>query len=86
MEKKTICYVDISKWNDSIIHTLQTAHGLNNSFSEVIKWFNDENATSLVNVYNVWQKSKSKKCRTISSQESQLHLFAKYYLHTHYFF
>jgi len=48
MEKKTISYVDmLCRVNDSIIHTLQNCSWAKQFFSEVIKWFNDENATSL---------------------------------------
>ena len=71
--------------NDSIIHTLQNCSWTKLFFSEVIKWFNAENATSLsfsqieimfgrkVNIKNAELYFERKLNFTL--------LFAKYYLY-----
>jgi len=63
--------------NDSIIHTLQNCSWTILFSSEVIKWFNAENATSLsfsrIEIMFGRTVSNKKKCRAISRKKAQLH-------------
>ena len=71
--------------NDSIIHTLQNCSWTKRFFSEVIKWFSAENATSLV-----FSRIEVMFGRKVNIKNEELYferklnftlLFAKYYLY-----
>ena len=70
--------------NDSIIHTLQNCSWTKQFFSEVIKWFNNENATSLGFSQTEMFGSKANPKNVELYFERKLNftlLFAKYYLY-----
>ena len=71
--------------NDSIIHTLQNCSWTKQFFSEVIKWFNNENATSLgFSQTEIMFGTKANPKNVELYFERKLNftlLFAKYYLY-----
>ena len=70
--------------NDSIIHTFQNCSCTKLFFSEVIKWFNSENATSLSSQIETMFGRKLNKNNEEQYSERKLNftlLFAKYYLY-----
>ena len=71
--------------NDSIIHTLQNCTLTKQFFSEVIKWFNNENATSLRNsqieiLFGRKSDDKNVDSHFVKKLNFTL-LYAKYYLY-----
>ena len=71
--------------NDSIIHTFQNCYWTKQFFSEVIKWFNAENATSLsFSRIEIMFGIKLNKKNAEQYPERKLNftlLFVKYYLY-----
>ena len=75
------------KQNDSIIHTFCNCHRTKWIFSEVIKWFNDENATSFALfsgelIFGLNNDRKNQSSSEIVKKFDFTLLFAKYYLYT----
>ena len=75
------------KQNDWIIHTFCNCHGTKWIFSEVIKWFNDENATSFALfsselIFGLNNDRKNQSSSEIVKKFDFTPLFAKYYLYT----
>ena len=69
MEKKTICCVDIAKNEGFYNAHFQNCSWNKQFFSEIIKWFNAENATSLSfsQIETMFGRKLDKKtCRKIS--------------------
>ena len=75
------------KQNDSIIHIFCNCHRTKWIFSEVIKWFNDENATSFALfsgelIFGLNNDRKNQSSSEIVKKFDFTLLFAKYYLYT----
>ena len=74
------------KQNDSIIHTFCNCHWTKWFFSEVIKWFNVENATSFAPssselIFGLNNDRKNQSSSAIVKKLDFTLLFAKYYLY-----
>ena len=72
--------------NDSIIHTFCNCHWTKWFFSEVIKWFNVENATSFAPssselIFGLNNERKNQSSSAIVKKLDFTLLFAKYYLY-----
>ena len=82
-ENNMLC--SFCQMNDSIIHTFQNCYWTKQFFSEVIKWFNAENATSLsFSRIEIMFGRKLNKKNAEQYPERKLNftlLFAKYYLY-----
>ena len=74
------------KMNDSIFHTFSNCHWSQIFFSEVIKWFNKENATSFTLsptelILDKEEDNKNKELLDVTRKLNFTFLYAKYYLY-----